>query len=102
MGKKHNNNVVEAIGEHEKKKRKKKLKKAVRRIVCGVFGGALLLGAGYFLGVAGIFSLGNGVAEQILVEVLLNLCRYVGFAHSARNRVQNKNNGFLHRQSANH
>ena len=51
MGKKHKNNVVEAIGEHEKKKRKKKLKKAVRRIVCGVFGGALLLGAGYFLGV---------------------------------------------------
>ena len=26
MGKKHKNNVVEAIGEHEKKKRKKKLK----------------------------------------------------------------------------
>ena len=50
MGKKHKNNVVEAIGEHEKKKRKKKLKKAVRRIVCGVFGGALLLGVGYFLG----------------------------------------------------
>ena len=30
MGKKHKKNVVEAIGEHEKKKRKKKLKKATR------------------------------------------------------------------------
>ena len=50
-GKKNMTGVVEKVADIEKKKRKKKLKKAIRRAVCAVCGGALMLGLGYFLGV---------------------------------------------------
>ena len=43
--------LAQIAAEHEKKKLKKKAKKAVKRIVGGVFCGAVLLGSGYFLGV---------------------------------------------------